>query len=250
MKNLTILIGLLFGLLSVMCFALILAVSGLDPLSAVYTSAAISVTLSVASYLGFIPSLGSAFVTVCGEINANISYDCDNPIQAGTRDRGIIFNFEDIINPVYAADNYTVVDIVLASGAKGYVIDGQNNSIEPSASLVEQGYTKMWDHEVMMKGFDISPTTKGVINAMKNGRFVVITENYFRGPSGNSAFEVFGLTTGLEITELSRNNNDADTQGAFHFKFYTNKNKEPKSPNTFYLTDYATTKALVDALLV
>lgn len=191
-----------------------------------------------------------AMVTVCGKITANIAKSCTNPVQAGTRDRGIIINFDDILAPVYAADGETVVDITLVSGAVGYEIDGQNNSIEPKSSLVEQGFNNMFDHEVMMKGFDVSPVTKNQVNSMKDGRFVIITENYFRGVAGNAAFEVYGLTTGLEVTELERDPNSEETQGAFHFKFATKKNKEPKTANTFFLTDYTTTKALVDAILV
>lgn len=240
-------LNILIASLMILSSSAILATTGLEPVSAIGVSVGLAVVMTAAKE--YIPA-GINLVTVCGELSADISKSCTNPLQAGTRDRGIVINFEDILAPVYAADGETVVDLTLSSGAVGYVIDGQNNSIEPKCSMVEQGFNNMFDHEVMMKGFDISPATKNQVNSMKDGRFVIITENYFRGASGDAAFEVYGLTTGLELTEIERDANSEETQGAFHFKFFTKKNKEAKVAATFYLTDYTTTKALVDALLV
>jgi hypothetical protein len=84
---------------------------------------------------------------------------------------------------------------------------------------------------------------------MKDGRFVVITENYFKGVAGNASFEIYGLTTGLEMSVLERDPNTADTQGAFDFTFTTINNKEPRLPNSLFNTDYATSKAVVDSIL-
>jgi hypothetical protein len=188
--------------------------------------------------------------TVCGEISANITKSCTNPLQGGTRDRAVVINFEDVASVVYNGTNTEVIeDIVLVSGAVAYQIDGKNNSIAPKASMVKVGFNKMFDHTVMMKGFDISPATKAQLNAMKDGKFIVITENYFRGTAGESAFEVYGLTTGLEMTVIERDPNNADTQGAFDFTFFTDVNKEPRLPSSLFVTSYALSKAVVDGLL-
>ena len=186
---------------------------------------------------------------LCGRLGANIALDCTNPLQAGTRDRGIVLNFDDIIGRTYAADGCTLEAITLASGAVGYYIDGQKNSIAPKSTMVARTFTNMFDHEVTMKGFDISPETKVQVNELKDSRVVVITENYYQGSGGNAAFEVYGLTVGLVAVEIERDPNSEETEGAFHFKFMTDTNKEPKTANTFFDTDYATTKAIVDALL-
>jgi hypothetical protein len=188
--------------------------------------------------------------TVCGEISANITKSCTNPLQGGTRDRAVIINFDDIASIAYNATNTEIVeDIVLVSGASAYQIDGKNNSIAPKASMVKVGFNKMFDQTVQMKGFDISPATKSQLNAMKDGKFVIITENYFRGTAGDSAFEVYGLTTGLEMTMIERDPNNADTQGAFDFTFFTDVNKEPRLPSSLFVTSYALSKAVVDGLL-
>lgn len=187
---------------------------------------------------------------VCGAIASNILISCDNPMQGGTRDRAVIFNYDDIASIVYDSTNTsTVEDIVLATGKFAYQIDGKNNSIAPKASMVKVGFNNMFDHSVQMKGFDLSPEIKEQLNSMKDGRFVVITENYYKGVNGNSAFEIYGLTTGLEMSVLERDPNNADTQGAFDFTFTTINNKEPRLPNSLFVTSYASSKAVVDSLL-
>lgn len=189
-----------------------------------------------------------SLAATCGLLDQNIALDCDNPLQAGTRDKLWLINFDDINGTTINTSTGVLEGLTLNSGAVAYVVDGQNNSIEPKATMVEQGYFNMFDHDVMFKGFNVSPAVKKAMNEIKDGRFVAITENYFRGANGQSAFEVYGLTTGLEVTELERDANSEDTQGAFHVKLFTKKNKEPKLPTNFFLTDYATTKALIEAL--
>lgn len=188
--------------------------------------------------------------SICGEINANIAFDCNNPLQNGTRDRAYIINYDDIDVAAFDATNKNIVTgITLKAGKYAYYVDGKNNSIAPTTALVRLAYSQVFDHMVNMKGFDISPVTKDMLDKAKDGRFVVITENNFKGATGDSAFEIYGLTTGLEMTVLTRDPLNADTQGAFDFTFGTDKNKEPNLPKTLYMTSYAATKAAIEALL-
>jgi hypothetical protein len=193
---------------------------------------------------------GSLGVSICGEINGNIEFDCNNPLQNGTRDRAWIINHDDIDVVAFDATNKNIVtDITLKATKLAYYVDGKNNSIAPTTALVRLAYSTAFDHMVNMKGFDISPVTKDMLDKAKDGRFVVITENNFKGATGNSAFEIYGLTTGLEMTVLDRDPLNADTQGAFNFTFGTDKNKEPNLPKTFFITSYAASKTAIEALL-
>jgi hypothetical protein len=187
--------------------------------------------------------------TICGKINASIAKSCTVPLQGGTEDRAWIINKADIASVTYASGGEVVEDIVLNSGATAFYIDGKNNSIEPNYAMVDLGFFNMFDHSVTFKGFDISPDIKAQLNSAIDGKYVVIVENYFKGTAGNSAFEVYGLTTGLEFSELTRNPNDEATQGAFHFILTTKTNKEAKMPNSLFVTSYAASKAVVEALL-
>lgn len=221
--------------------------AGFDPMLSGTVTAGSAFLLNA---FNLVPS-GVLGVSVCGEISSNIAFDCDNPLQSGTRDRAWIINFEDIDTVTYNATNKNIVeDITLKAGKVAFYIDGKNNSIMPTTTMIQQRYANVFDHVVNMKGFDISPATKDNLNKAKDGRFVVVTENTFRGASGNAAFEIFGLKTGLEMTVLTRDPNNADTQGAFDFTFATNLNKEPELPNTFFITSYSATKTLIEGLLV
>jgi hypothetical protein len=187
--------------------------------------------------------------TICGKINMDIARNCEIPLQSGTRDLAKIINLDDIIGITYDSTNKAQVkDVTLASGASAFTIDGISNSIRPQSMLVDGTYSKLHDHQVEILGFDISPEMKEHFNAGISGRYVVITQNYFQGEGGESAFEIYGLTSGMEFTVLNRNANDTETQGAYAITFLTKNNKEPKLPNAFFDTDYATTKALFDAL--
>jgi hypothetical protein len=79
--------------------------------------------------------------------------------------------------------------------------------------------------------------------------FIVVIENNFRGETGNAAFEIYGLDVGLELVEMETNKSDAETQGAYVLTLRTPElYKEPHLPATFYVTSYAATKALFNAL--
>lgn len=238
----------LFLALTVMVLGVLLMVAfeALSPVVAVLISSVIHVAFYFADK---IVSNKLAYVGICGRISANIEINCLNPLQAGTRDRAIIINYDDIIGRTYAVDNTTLTGLTLASGMVGFVVDGQKNSIAPKSTMVLGTFNNKWDHEVTLKGFDISPTAKVQVNEAAGSRVVIITENYYQGTGGDSAFEVYGLTVGLVAVEIERDPNSEETEGAFHFKFMTDKNKEPKTANTLFDTDYITTKAIVDALL-
>lgn len=187
--------------------------------------------------------------TICGKINASITKSCTIPLQGGTEDRAWIINKDDVASVSFDAGGEIVENITLNSGANAFFVDGKNNSIEPNAAMVTVGFFNMFDHTVAMKGFDISPEIKAQLNSAVDGKYIVIVENYFKGTAGNSAFEIYGLNTGLEFSEITRNANDEATQGAFHFVLTTKVNKEAKLPNPLYVTSYAATKAIVDGLV-
>lgn len=252
MKSLSFIISLMFAGLSILIGGALVASFGFDPFLSIGCVSFVAGSFAILekyseTFRSF--NLGLSLVTVCGKISNNISKNCLSPLQAGVRDRAIVINFDDISSVVYATDGETVEDIILVSGAVAHVVDGKNNSIKPTTTLLQQTYDNMFDHMVEMIGFDISPATRTEFNSIKNGRFVVITENYYKGTNGESAFEVYGLTTGLELTALSRDPNNQETQGAFQFTFMTKVNKEPKLPNALFITDYSTSKAVVDGLL-
>ena len=97
--------------------------------------------------------------------------------------------------------------------------------------------------------FAISPTIKDQLEKLAKGEVVAIIQNKFKGASGASCFEVYGADAGLHLTQNVRELN-SDIRGAFDLILKSNeKSLEPHMPKSLYLTDYATTKAIVDAIL-
>lgn len=186
--------------------------------------------------------------TVCGKISQSIGFDCDNPMQAGTEDKAWIINRDDIDSVTYNTNKMIVEGITLKAGKTAFTISGRNNSIMPNFTLIKNAFTDVFDHIVQVVMFDISPAQKENLTGMVSGKYVIVTENKFRGATGNSAFEVYGLDCGLELTVLSKDPNNQDNQGAFAGTFATNKNKEPKMARTFFDTSYAATLALLEGL--
>lgn len=188
----------------------------------------------------------------CGIINSGIAADCTNPLQAGTEDTLVLLNRRQIATLTKNISNYGIIeDIILESAALGYVFEGLNNSIAPKYNSVKGRYFKNWSHEVDFIAFDVAPAAKLVIEDMKDGDFVAIIYNKYKGLAGNTAFEIYGLYSGLKAEMLERDINNADTQGAFHILLKTDNDRglEPFQPATLYNTDYATTLAIVEGLL-
>ena len=244
MKNLL----LIFSLISVCLLGSIAGFEiGVNP---IYSGLATGCLALLSGLFKFIPN-GALGVSVCGEIASNIAFDCNTPLQSGTSDRAWIINFNDIDSVTYNATNKKIVEAITLSGSNvAYYIDGKNNSIAPKATMLDLTYVKPFDHMVNMKGFDISPDIKDQLDKAKDGRFVVIVENKFKGTAGNSAFEIYGLSVGLEMTVLERDPNNAELLGAFDFTFMTKTDKEPGLPHSFYITSYAASKTAIEALLV
>ena len=185
--------------------------------------------------------------TICGALTEDNLKDCDVPLQSGTRDELKIMNFADV---TLTRDVVTgaITAITQTVPGSAVVIDGQKNSIAPRTEMVKVGVYKRFDHEIKAMGFSISPIIKKDLESAKDGLYIGVVENFFKGADGSAAFEIYGADNGLELDALTREANNTDTQGGFEFTFFTDTNKEPRLPASFFLTDYATTKALYTAL--
>lgn len=192
-------------------------------------------------------------MSTCGKITANVVIDCDNPMVAGNGDILTLINKEDWDEAVISRDpanDQLITGITLATGDIGYKFEGKNSSIEPTQKLVKLKYSEVYDHEVSCKAFKADAATKDQLEKLAAGKVVAIVENLHKGAGGSSAFEVYGDEIGLELQELERVLADADTQSAFSLVLRTPEiAKEAHLPASLFLTDYATTKAIVDGLV-
>jgi len=188
----------------------------------------------------------------CGGISADILIDCDNPPVGGTSDVLYLFNLD---GATFTYDTtgilpHKIVDgISLASGQTLFKVEGRNNSITAGVELVKGQYFDSYQHNVGFAAFDITPETKAQIEKMvQSGNLVAIVGNNNRSATGNTAFEIYGITNGLEVLTSVRNVIEND--GIYVLQLGSGElAKEPHLQFSVFDTDYATTLAMLEALL-
>ena len=192
-------------------------------------------------------------MSICGKIITGSSSDCDNPVVAGVRDDLILINFDDFeaaVKTENATNKLIIEGIVLGTGITGYKYEGVRNSNVPTYEMEDKGFTTLFKHHVGFKIFKNDGATKDNIEQLAKGRYVAIFENVAKGANGSAAYEILGYDSGLIATVVSRNPTDDATQGAYDIMLENSTaSLEPHLPRTLFITDYATTTAVVDSLV-
>jgi len=188
---------------------------------------------------------------ICAALDGNLEPDCNFPIQGGVDDLLYLINKSDILSVTRNGLNPQIIeDITLISGATAFKVQGQNNSNNTKWELVKQRYTRMWNHFVDFVGFDLSPTGYERYEELSNALVIAVVINNYRGTSGNAAIKIYGLDAGLRAATIAQDMASADTQGAVQVSLSTDEiNKEPHTPATLFDTDYATSLAIIEALV-
>jgi hypothetical protein len=190
----------------------------------------------------------------CGRISDDILNDCAFPLVGGVKDRLILINADDIDEYTVSVSNPQIIEdiaLVTSPAARGYEFEGLNSSNDKETSLNFGRYTRTYNHQVTFRVFQNGPDVKAQLEALAKGKVVAIVEHNFRGSDGSAAFELLGRVQGLEVLEMTSNMSDQETQGAYVVRLSTPELfKEPNLPATVFITDYATTKTMVDGLLV
>lgn len=194
---------------------------------------------------------GSYAFSICGTIAAGHSPNCSYPLTAGNAERLILFNFDDIDSYTRNVSNPLIVEeIVMKATKTGFEFFGQNYSNEPKYRMRKGAYVNTYEHEVNFLVFGYNGAVKKILEAMAKGKLVALVENNYRGSDGSSAFELFGAGSGLYVQSMERDANDQDNNGAVKIQLLTGeRGGEGSLPYSVFDTDYATTKAMVDAIV-
>lgn len=189
----------------------------------------------------------------CGKISDDIFNNCDETLTGGVRDRLVLFNIDDIDDYDYNISNPQIIEainLVTSPATRGYVFEGQNNSIDDSSALVKGKYSVGYSHQIVFRIFGNGPEIKKQLEALAKGKTVAVIQNNFHGSTGSAAFELKGKEQGLEVTVMETNKSDADTQGAYVVTLATNPDrKEGHLPATVFDTNFETTRDMIDALI-
>lgn len=189
-------------------------------------------------------------VSNCGQITAGINVNCDEPIVSGVNDTIYLFNKTEVDSLTYGATKETVQGINLQTSATGFVFEGKNDSVDPKTELEKARFSTNHNHEVVFRVFDNSVAVKTQLNKMVNGKFLVAISNNHVNSTGDSAFEIYGEISGLEVAELDRLPSDVESEASWRVVLRTpERSKEPRLPASFFETDYTTSKNNLEGLL-
>lgn len=199
----------------------------------------------------WIPGPEGSLSTVCSLISAGLSPDCDNPLIAGVNDRLILINKSEISSISYNVTNTEIIEsITLASGKTGFVYQGQNFSNEPSSRAIVGRYAKRIEHQVDFLVFGEGGAVKKQLNLMMQAKLCAIVQNQFEASDGSAAFTFYGVQQGLQIAEMEQLKSDQETLGAYRVSLKSyDQALEAKLPNAIFITDFSTTKTMIDGLL-
>lgn len=189
-------------------------------------------------------------MSLCAEIAADILFNCDYPPVAGIEQKIILINRDDIdsitYDVTYPGELATL--ITLKTGKTGYLVQGIKQVMKYSNEfLSETESVNAVRHSILgVRVYDPSVNVQKAINNFINGANVVaVVEKKWKGIDNENAFRIFGLTHGLELSEMTDASDEND--GTFVFSLTTPEGyKEPKVPHQLLITDYATTRTAFD----
>jgi hypothetical protein len=193
-------------------------------------------------------------MATCNEILSSILDDKCNPIIGGIDDQIIIIKKSLIDNGTvtYNASNKMLIEAlvkdVVSPNEVAVIFEGKNYSQGAKSELVKTDFSNTHKHTIMFKAFTNSAAVKKSLQDLVGQKVIAIVRNNFK--LTDSTYEVYGMTSGLELSILTSDKNDAATQGAWVAELTNGKFNESYLPATLFKTDAATTQAIVDDLLV
>lgn len=187
----------------------------------------------------------------------DIAASCSDPVVPGFEQEGIIMNRDEIDFGAITFDttrSNVISQIAMLAGKRAYKVRVLGNTpfTGTSTSFVSGTYQNTFTNTVQFVVLDNGPDVcESVIDALANGRFVMILENTFKGLNkesnkGDAAFQIYGYTQGLAASAIENDKYSEDTNGGWLVTLQ--ETKASKSGMFLYKSDYATTKKMFETL--
>ena len=187
----------------------------------------------------------------------DIAASCSDPVVPGFEQEGIIMNRDEIDFGAITFDttrSNVISQIAMLAGKRAYKVRVLGNTpfTGTTTSFVSGTYQNTFTNTVQFIVLDNGPDVcESVIDALANGRFVMILENTFKGLNkesnkGDAAFQIYGYTQGLAASAIENDKYSEDTNGGWLVTLQ--ETKASKSGMFLYKSDYATTKKMFETL--
>lgn len=182
------------------------------------------------------------------KVTEDLVNDCSvNPIL-GLRS-GVYINWDDIDFSATTFTKSVITALTLKSGASGVAVSwlkrmGNANNAFVASPTEREGFTHAFAAQL---GAASSSNVENLNDFVCSNGGIIVAKSNFIGENGEDEYKVFGITTGLHLTETIYASNE--NQGAITYILSTQEgDKEKWLFNTLLETDNAVTAARYDAL--
>lgn len=181
-----------------------------------------------------------------GKLTADILFDCANAPVGGIEQNVVLINKEDIDVATTVTDptnRILLTNLQLKSGKTGYLLTGVKQANGKAWELVKkENAPDKFKHTFSGVIFSPSAAIKAQAdNLSKGAKYVAVVEQVWKGEDSEDAFEVLGLTCGLELMTMTNSSKENDNMIMFELSSAEGF-EEPTMPKTLLDGDYGATK--------
>lgn len=181
-----------------------------------------------------------------GHLTQDITFECANAPVGGIEQNVLLIHKDDIdVTSITtsAANHMIVTNLSLKASARGYLLSGVKQSNGKAWELVKkENAPDKFKHT--FSGVIFNPGAANKLQAdslAKGAKYVVVVEQVWKGTDSQDAFEILGLTSGLEISTMTNSSKENDNMIMFELTS-ADGFEETTMPKTLLDGDYAATK--------
>lgn len=183
---------------------------------------AATMTLGALLFLGFViqglsrRKNASTFALACASMTTAFAANCATKPVAGLEVDVYLANRDDVDWDASTVNDRTIEVLAMKSGKFLYKYEGlktsNNSSIKMNKGIYDNNFIHGWTGVI----FDNTADTKqNIIEKFAGANIIAITRNKWKGTLSNMEFEFLGKDVGLEAADMSKESDNADTQGAW-----------------------------------
>jgi hypothetical protein len=181
-----------------------------------------------------------------GSLTADIIFDCANAPVAGIEQNVVLINKDDIdiaATTISATNRIMVTNLQLKPGTTGYLLTGVKQSNGKAWELVKkENAPDKFKHTFSGVIFNPGAENKQQADQLgKGGKYVAVIEQVWKGEDSAEAFEILGLSSGLELSTMTNSSRENDNMIVFELASVDGY-EEVTMPKTLLDGDYAATK--------
>ena len=172
------------------------------------------------------------------KITADVDLTCDDLRRlGGLNTRFWMYAPADVTATTEGIEGY-IEALTFDTGTNTFTFESPDNSCSAGWEAVSaEGGNKFFNHTVAIKLITTTPADDAVIEEMLVAKMAVIVETQ------NQEFLIYGINNGLKTTEGTQNSGAEDASDTTDSLTLTGGEK--LKPKRFFVTDYATTLALL-----